>query len=889
MAKSFLDHIIDQIKDETGRTPAHVKNLKGVVPVTATVDANIYPQEWFVLRVPTLRLPTLREFIDQHSHDRYPVGEADGVGGTTTYPSGSNPLPEFTYGFITEIDLSGPEVFNVDVSTAAGQYAVYVDGGNLGSGVNAGSTSVSLNAGTYRLAILVYGATAPMSITVPERIRCSRGNDTPDAPLWTKDPEAQYLQPQNGSYQVELEWNNDPHAAEWNVYRADSVPLTTPASITFPSPNTTVLTYSSAISGLTKGVYLVTDTFRIGLVTNVEETRDGGGTVTLTTITLLAHPDAPTDSALWAGRSYYMSSQSFTAIGRVAYAGTETISYIDTQVRGLTPYFYKLTALSYLSATVESDFSRVAGVFVNDTTPPGNITLGTIYVGPTSVTVNFTAPVDQDYRAVNVYYVDGGTQTLVYTESGLPGQLDSLIFTPTEVGVYRFRTVDWAGNIQATGSGVTWTFDGVFGDNTRLIKTKLTIIAEPASNRYQVAISVFDAVPIVAADSYTVTLLPQGNITLSNVGPILMTYGTSPVIFVTPPPWGDKTGRLTATITATDRTPDDDAVDIPALDRNTELPLRATIDLVTLTATTTQATLTYSWPPSSLAAWARLFVQETSNYPGAAPTHVDTTGHRIPSGDLYRSVPVRPITIDGMLGGNWLTITAVPYDELNREGVRVTRTIQLLTPVGAPPAPVDVRATSGTTTETSITNEVLLPTLNVTYSPYHLRAFVDNVAREVVDLSGTGGVWVPITSNGLTGGTSYSFKYAIYNSLGQSVYSNTILVSTQSASSLTAPTFLRLSPNFTGHIYIQEGDFVVNAGAGWPAGTVIEIERVSPSPAAVLATGAPGYYILSFIAEVGGDYSVSLRARGRTPAGVVSTWVTLASFTVPYWSGTYLI
>jgi hypothetical protein len=465
MASTFLDGIIDQIREETGKTGAIVTNLKGVIADAPTVANANFTHEWYVLRVPGTTLPTLRDFLDRHTHDRYPIAEVNGSDGVTTYPSGTTLLPGFVYGLVAQLDLSGPDSFTLSLSLPGAQAHVYVDGGFYGQIDSSGEIPISLSVGSYTLSVLISGGVSPIVLSLPSRLRVSRTEISPDPPIWERNPVAQYLEPANGSYQVLLAWRNAAAAAEWQVYRADAIPITAPTGVALPSLEVATLTFTSELADVQVGSELCTDIFRAGHVLRKEETRNGSNVVTQTLLYVRLEAEAPTDTGGWAGRTYYTSSSRFISIARLTYSGSPSIEYIDINVRGGFVYFYKVTALSYLRVNAESDFSEIASVVVRDTVAPGNVSFNSstgVIREPSQLILMFTAPSDADYRATHVYHDVSGTLTLLAVESGIPGQPDSVSFTPPSAGLYRLRTVDWAGNIQGASGGVTYTFDGNF-------------------------------------------------------------------------------------------------------------------------------------------------------------------------------------------------------------------------------------------------------------------------------------------------------------------------------------------------------------------------------------------------------------------------------------------
>lgn len=463
MARNFFDELKQVIKDQTKRTPGLVGNLHGVIDDAVVAEKRESNQSWYALQASAKALPSLPEFIDAHSHQRLPVAEVFGISGISLFPESGLIRPDMATLLWTSFNSGAPSQLPVSVTAMGHSLALYVNGVLVTSGVGALTTTLDLGAGQQFLALIAFGGTAPLKVTIPEEFALSRLEPTPTKPILLGNPISEYLKAQNGSYLARIRWGNDPFASAWQVYRAEGVPISAITTATLLNGVMKVRVQDDVTDSAPAKTDFFTKKFYGGEIMTATAVTVGADT--FTDIEVAIDPSAPTDPSQWAGLEYVRSSDAYVSIARVTYAGESEIEFRDTSVQQNRLYLYKVTAFGFITGTSESDYSEDGWVLVGDVTPPGSVVLDlpNISVVEGEVFVPFTTPEDEDYRGVRVYLeddVDPTKQVLVTKEAGLPADSDTVSFRLPRSGKVWFRTYDTSDNIQPIGSGVSWVFDG---------------------------------------------------------------------------------------------------------------------------------------------------------------------------------------------------------------------------------------------------------------------------------------------------------------------------------------------------------------------------------------------------------------------------------------------
>jgi hypothetical protein len=465
MARNFFEEIQQAIKDQLKTTPGLVANLHGTVGESTTVAAKgAITQQWYALSAVLGKLPTLREFVDAYTFQRLPATELTAVGGRTQYPA-SGAIPQgHAVAFFASATLATAIASPITVSAPGHQIALYINDVLVASGAGTLNARLTLSAGQSFVTVLLYGGTGAATIDVDPGLALDRGEPTPPAPAVGGTPLVSFLKAANGSYRVDLDWRNDAFASAWSLYRAPFTTAGVPASLTAQNSATEFVARfadPASVAGLVVGAPIVLGTTFIGIVHTITVVRDGSSVVLGADVSITLLPDVSDDPADYTGQSLQFSSETYVSLGRVSYGGTPTVRFTDTGVLEGAWYSYRVTAFGFLTGTAESDYSSPVVVHIVDTTIPGSITttLATdLTIVDGQVTLAFTAPSDVDYRGLKIF---DPSDVEIAQEHGLPSQKDFAVFrVPATAGTYQFRTYDWAGNVQASGAGVSWSYDG---------------------------------------------------------------------------------------------------------------------------------------------------------------------------------------------------------------------------------------------------------------------------------------------------------------------------------------------------------------------------------------------------------------------------------------------
>lgn len=465
MRRTVFDQIQQTIRDLTTVPPGLVSNLHGVVDETVRIATQPEGQSWYVLSTPVAKAPSLRDFVDAFSYNKTAVSEATTTDGIITYPAHGSITAGYAVAFVTSIDLNSPLALPLQISAPGSQISIYVDNVSLASGVGVLAKTGQLTAGHHIIVVLVYGGTAPVAITAPTSVSLVKTEPAPDPPILIGEPVATYLKAGNGSYAVNLSWQNDPYASAWQVYRALAVESGTILLFTPVVDDTAVVRIDQDLTKVQHGTLFLTKLFLGGQIQNIVGIPDSTGAITASDIYVILDRDAPTDSTSWVGETYMRSTEQYMSIAHVTYSGSPTITFLDSTVADAAVYLYRVTAFGFITGTTESDFSAPGWVYVKDLTPPASIEIddpnSQIQVVAGELFLSFIAPSDADYRGIKVFVedeLDPTTLINVASEHGLPSLPDTVSVRLPRAGTYHFCTYDWAGNTEP--EGYVWVWDG---------------------------------------------------------------------------------------------------------------------------------------------------------------------------------------------------------------------------------------------------------------------------------------------------------------------------------------------------------------------------------------------------------------------------------------------
>jgi hypothetical protein len=487
MSRKVFDEIKQIIRDRTGGPQGHVANLHGVVEEATILGEEPASQGWFVLSAAVRAMPTLRDFIDAYSFERLPYLEVDARDGRTIYPAtGSIPLGQATL-FFTSVNLSGSVTLPVEVTAPGHQIAVYADGAVVNTGAGEAVATLQLTQGLHFIAVLCFGSPNAIRVDVAPAFALVRQEPTPAPPQLEGNPTVDYLRASIGTYVTTVRWHNDAFASAWGVYRCEAVDTAPIVAGTDEGGGFFTARLEGTVPVEPKELFFTKQFFggEVVEVTHVEDPVLGP----VTDVRIRLDIGAPVTAADWTNEvtngRYFRPTELYTSVARATYSGEPVLSHEDATVRQGAVYLYRVTAFGFITGTAESDYSLPGYAYVNDLTPPGDITFDSeadVRVVDGELFLDYTAPVDADYLGVKVFLedpLDGSRHILLARELGAAGERDQLSTRLPMPGRYWFRTFDTSGNVQPVGSGQFIDWDGTVDDVNAL---EGVLIGSPQAN-----------------------------------------------------------------------------------------------------------------------------------------------------------------------------------------------------------------------------------------------------------------------------------------------------------------------------------------------------------------------------------------------------------------------
>jgi hypothetical protein len=337
-----------------------------------------------------------------------------------------------------------------------------------------------------------------------------------------------------------------------------------------------------------------------------------------------------------------------------------------------------------------------------------------------------------------------------------------------------------------------------------------------------VNVNVIDPVPQAGSYinlSYTSLNIPSTTPT----GPLILSASEGRQFTITRPTFGSGAGRVNFTATASLRINDTDSIDIPERTPLSSLPSQATITLGTVTSGSDNITIPYSFSPTSTAEICEVFVQESS---GSAPAiaSVEYTGTRPRGTPIHRADGRTQLQVPIAKPSNYLLITFVPYDFLNRRGSIITERYQALASSLTPPNAFQAvsNISSGST---FVSNSIQMPASSL---PDRIRTQLNGeVFGSDVTRTATANNSQTIIHTGLSPDTTYVWRYIPVNNNGATGTISSEIVTTTPADATPLPT-----PEFTYNAQEIGGIwfvfFNITNGAAYPA-SVSFVGEVSDS------------------------------------------------------------
>lgn len=269
-----------------------------------------------------------------------------------------------------------------------------------------------------------------------------------------------------------------------------------------------------------------------------------------------------------------------------------------------------------------------------------------------------------------------------------------------------------------------------------------------------------------------------------------------------------------------------DLTDVYIAGTNSSIPR---VDWVSTSATDSSVKFTVT--PNMHCAEFEIYAKEFSATPalttdfavdGAYTTPLDAVVVGPDPARGYRAQPGQPFEINVPISGgqNWIMLTVLPYDTLSRQGPRLNKRAQ---GTGSPPPLRPQSATFSSATGTSVTNNVVLATTRAT----GVKVYVDNAWVQDVDVTAqSNGATVPITTQNLQPGNTYSFTYSGFTwGTGIESLDRTTPLSASTSSLPTIPQPRLQTSGVTYDAGSQTWTATLTPGSGSPSGVTWHLYR----------------------------------------------------------------
>jgi hypothetical protein len=319
-------------------------------------------------------------------------------------------------------------------------------------------------------------------------------------------------------------------------------------------------------------------------------------------------------------------------------------------------------------------------------------------------------------------------------------------------------------------------------DDLAKLRTVIVPIAS-TSQSITVNVSVLDALPQAGSYinlSYSSVGIPD----VTPAGQVILSASEASQFVITRPNFGSGTGRVNFTATASLRVNDTDSVDVPERSINSISAATATITLGTVTSGSNNITIPYTFSAISSAEQVQVFTQESS---GSAPTvaSVEFTGTRFTS--IYRNDGRSQITIPIAQPSNYVLVTFVPFDFLNRRGTVFTNRYQALSAALTPPDGFQ-SATNLSTGSTFVSNSVQMPASNLP-DKIRVELFGATFGSDITRTAGASASQT-VVHTGLNPESSYTWQYYPVNNNGAvGAGSDFVITETAAGPQLDVPIF----------------------------------------------------------------------------------------------------
>ena len=350
-----LKQVIEDIDNLVGEP---ITNLYGTIKSPVLTPTPSMANVWYVSSAgsfPSIpSYPELADSIAQHQSGYSVISDQDNnVSYTPPQENRSN-----SHLFLASCIITGSSTFPITITAPGYQVDLYLNSILIATGIGTIFKNLTLQSGRQNFAVICHGGSGTIQISTPPSVALRGQIPRPEAPLWSGVPVSDYRIVSPRDITNTLSWRNDPFAGAWRVYRTTGINLANPDSAVDNSDGTFSITYvGEDLTNVPIGTVLYNEDFIAGTI--IDKSLTAGDTE----FVIALSQRADTLVANWTGYDFYYPGN-YVSVGSVGYNNASVISWVDNDVDEDTLYLYRVTALDFITGTVESIQSSEQPVWV---------------------------------------------------------------------------------------------------------------------------------------------------------------------------------------------------------------------------------------------------------------------------------------------------------------------------------------------------------------------------------------------------------------------------------------------------------------------------------------------------------------------------------------------
>lgn len=360
----IFDELKNVIQDLDNTVGTAVSNLHGTIVDYALDSTATTPAVWLLMSAGNFNaLPSYVNLADVIAHEQ--PGHTF-LKDSDTQVSFRPTLQDAAKAHLLlgSVSPTGTIDFPIKITAPGYDIALYINKLSVKTGRNKIEYTQTVSGERQDVAIVLYGGgTNPVTVETPAHLPIYGQIPRPAPPQWVGLPSSNYVALNVQQLVNTLQWQNDPFAASWNVYRAEGFTIGAANVVVDNADGTFKLTFNSVdlTDTVKKGTTLYTPLWPAGRIVSVAYV------TTNTEITVVVDSKADPTATNWDDVAYgyeFYYTGTFNALPRVAYRSASTITWQDTAITQDTLYVYRVSAMDFVSQSVESLASKQLAIWV---------------------------------------------------------------------------------------------------------------------------------------------------------------------------------------------------------------------------------------------------------------------------------------------------------------------------------------------------------------------------------------------------------------------------------------------------------------------------------------------------------------------------------------------